>query len=1530
MKLKHSLKALAALVLVFGVAIPRGFAAFDPIGEDIDIFLANPSFTAERPNVLLMVDNTANWNQAFANEKSAMVTVVKSISNEFNVGLMLFNESGQPDNHGAYVRFGIRQMTSTNKTALMTVINNFDQLGDKGNNNEVSEMMYEAYAYWAGITANLGFGQAKRDYGGNTANNPPAAGLPGNAFPDAGTNTYTSPITSGCQKNFQIYISNGPAAENTQALSDAQTKLAGLVGKNPPDTISINPNGQQGNWMDEYAKFLANGDCRADLPGNQSVTTYVLEVDPTTSGQGPAMTALLESVAINGKGKYFAVSSANGGAEIVKALNQILGEVQSVNSVFASSSMPVSVNVRGTNLNQVYIGVFRPDPAKSPRWFGNLKLYDLASLSATGDVFLADANNFAATNSSTGFISNSALSFWTKPSTFWNFRAPFAPTDVGQGSDSPDGDLVEKGGVAEQLRIAFPTSQTARKLYTCTGTCTNGTDLSSATPFDTTNAAITPAILGAYTTYPVDTIQTPLGSTTATASRSSGSFPFSNGDSVTISGATPTLYDGTFTIFGATSNSFQFTLPSAPNGNTGTATATNHGLNTNDFVDVTGATPAAYNVSDAAIIKIDANTFTYGLSAAAGTSSSGQTVFGKKLVQTLTAAGTTATATLPSHGYSAATSIRISGVSNDTVFNGTFTITSATTNTFTYNLSAPSSLAGTTAQATSVGHGFSSGQSVTIAGATPSAYNGTFTVTVVDANTFTYALPSGQSVSAVGAISATSTVTNNVTSITHPTSGSSATKNTATVTTSSPHGFSTNNSITIANAAQAAYNGTYVITVIDPTHFTYSNASINLATTPATVASGQTSITASKTTTRTVTSLSPAVTATGTILSSRQISPISITVQTNATGQILAGRKSDADAPQRDNIINWVRGQDNKEDENANSSSTDIRSSVHGDVLHSRPAVVNYNRAGANGSNTGDNDVFVFYGSNDGVFRAIQGGGIPTTANPTPPTNSGSEAWGFVASEFFGKLKRLRDNNPPIGTVSPAAPRDYFFDGPIGAYTLDVNGDRKLIASDGDKVQLFLGMRRGGRMIYALDVSDPARPVFMWKRGCPNLTDNVGCDSGFEELGETWSEPRVGFLRAFVDASNNPIPVLIFGAGYDPTVEDFQPCLITSMPPDASSPTGAPTSVTAQTGGSVTFTSSGGCTSAGTSSTTVNRSMGRGIFIVNATNGNLLFRFGADAGANLRVADMQYAMPADVIVLNRDGDNTRALPGVESIQPRLRGFVDRIYATDTGGQVWRLDVDPANTTLWAATKLAAISGTALSDKRKFLFPPDVVASSDANGNYDAVLVGSGDREHPFDATVTNRYYMFKDRKFTDVNPASVSPTAPITEADLFDATNDCLQDVSICPAGSTQLLNAQNNLLNSKGWMLTLGSGEKVVGSSITVAGTTFFGTNQPSSTAGGANCGSNLGIARIYEIGFEDATAKAELNATAGLSATDRSAQIAGGGFPPSPDLYIPTICNGPTCTERQTVCLGPNCVDPGSLKFEARIRTYWYRKVE
>src|SRR5207247_9228295 len=142
----------------------------------------------------------------------------------------------------------------------------------------------------------------------------------------------------------------GPAADNSSALSIPQGQLAALVGKNPPDTLTINPNGEQGLWSDEYAKFMSNSDCNATFDGVQNVYTYTLDVLPGSSGQGPSHTAQLQSMASSGKGKYFPITDVSTTTQFTAAVNAIFQEVQAVNSVFASTTLPVSVNVRGTNL----------------------------------------------------------------------------------------------------------------------------------------------------------------------------------------------------------------------------------------------------------------------------------------------------------------------------------------------------------------------------------------------------------------------------------------------------------------------------------------------------------------------------------------------------------------------------------------------------------------------------------------------------------------------------------------------------------------------------------------------------------------------------------------------------------------------------------------------------------------------------------------------------------------------------------------------------------------------------------------------------------------------------------------------------------------------------------------------------------------------------------------------------------------------------------------------------------------------------
>ena len=202
-------------------------------------------------------------------------------------------------------------------------------------------------------------------------------------------------------------------------------------------------------------------------------------------------------------------------------------------------------------------------------------------------------------------------------------------------------------------------------------------------------------------------------------------------------------------------------------------------------------------------------------------------------------------------------------------------------------------------------------------------------------------------------------------------------------------------------------------------------------------------------------------------------------------------------------VVDYTLGKD-VNDENQNSNRTEVRPSVHGDVVHSRPLPINYGTGG----------VTVFYGANDGMLRAVNAA-------------TGAERWAFVAPEFFPRLQRLKDNSPLInyagmitGAITPApTSKDYFFDGAIGVYQ----------NADNSKVWIYPAMRRGGRMLYAFNVTDPATPSLKWKVGCPNLGNDTGCTTGFSAMGQTWSTPSVALIKGY----STTAPVLLVGGGYD-------------------------------------------------------------------------------------------------------------------------------------------------------------------------------------------------------------------------------------------------------------------------------------------------------------------------------------------------------------------------------------------------------------
>jgi type IV pilus assembly protein PilY1 len=208
-------------------------------------------------------------------------------------------------------------------------------------------------------------------------------------------------------------------------------------------------------------------------------------------------------------------------------------------------------------------------------------------------------------------------------------------------------------------------------------------------------------------------------------------------------------------------------------------------------------------------------------------------------------------------------------------------------------------------------------------------------------------------------------------------------------------------------------------------------------------------------------------------------------------------------------VVDFTLGKD-VNDENADGDLTLTRPSLHGDVVHSRPLAVDY------GGSTG---VTVFYGANDGTLRAVN-------------SASGQERWTFVANEFFSArttsggvspLQRMKDNTPLVSYgTSPLAgsqPRDYLFDGSIGIYQ----------NADSSNVWIYPTMRRGGRMIYGLNVTTPGSPSYKWKVGCPNLTNDTGCTAGTDGMGQTWSLPNTAFISGY----STTTPIVAVGGGYD-------------------------------------------------------------------------------------------------------------------------------------------------------------------------------------------------------------------------------------------------------------------------------------------------------------------------------------------------------------------------------------------------------------
>ncbi len=541
------------------------------------------------------------------------------------------------------------------------------------------------------------------------------------------------------------------------------------------------------------------------------------------------------------------------------------------------------------------------------------------------------------------------------------------------------------------------------------------------------------------------------------------------------------------------------------------------------------------------------------------------------------------------------------------------------------------------------------------------------------------------------------------------------------------------------------------------------------------------------------------------------------------------------------------------------------------DALHSRPLTVSYGGTDANPVTK------IFVGTNDGGLRMIN-------------AETGVEEWIVYIPEMLDDQGALMDN--ATGTHFDG------LDGTPTAHIIDNDANGIIEPLENDKVRLFVGMRRGGRDIYAFDVTPNAvisspsatgdiEPKFLWRiKG--------GSSTGFSTLGQTWSRPILAKIRVKGATAGKSVlkDVLLFAGGYDPRLDI----------PGANNvfPTGADT-------------------------------MGNGIYIADPLDGSLIWRAGgASSGANLQITGMDHAIPSDLAVLDTDSD----------------GAVDRMYVGDSRGQVWRVDlgnqIDPSQANVANAKggsggyMFASISGASRQDSRKFFYPPEIAQVTDTlysdTPDYDLVVIASGDREDPLDkltasistteVPVNNRMYAFRDYDYP--TGALTTPPAALTEAQLYDATSDLLGTST-----GTALQDEIDDLRTRKGWYISLQEqnptswiGEKGLAKATIFEGKILFTTFTPTNASTAASAGTcaplSEGIGKLYALDYLNATAAFDLD---GDGTPERSTEV-GKGIPSETVVVIRET--------GVTTLIGTSggAARPDIELDMPRYNTYWYQK--
>jgi type IV pilus assembly protein PilY1 len=263
----------------------------------------------------------------------------------------------------------------------------------------------------------------------------------------------------------------------------------------------------------------------------------------------------------------------------------------------------------------------------------------------------------------------------------------------------------------------------------------------------------------------------------------------------------------------------------------------------------------------------------------------------------------------------------------------------------------------------------------------------------------------------------------------------------------------------------------------------------------------------------------------------------------------------------------------------------------------------------------------------------------------------------------------------------------------------------------------------------------------------------------------------------------------------------------------------------------------------------VNNAHGKALFVVDLSNGALLWQYYNDGTADDRQY-MNFSLPEKATAVDLDNN----------------GYVDHVYVGDVGGQLWKFDVAATATTSWTGKRLFVAVPTQANPPaagefypaQAFFGAPSLALAPDRSL---WVFIGTGDRYHP-NSSALNRFYGIKD-------DTTMGNGSFLTESNLADVTT--------------------TNGTAANGWFVKLGNANEKVLAAPNVFNSQVIFTSFTPTTA--VSCTSGSGTARLYDVQMLTGYAAVDYSTGKALTTTGASSArstVIGQGIPSMPIIVI------------------------------------------